>query len=83
MHACVAKVGTAMPRWAPRKGERCGSASIRYRDLLVDGELIVVPLCRLHFRRVLESRDPVALVRSWGPEFGESAARPDVSSPAA
>jgi hypothetical protein len=49
-------------------GDRCGSTSTRYRDLLVGSELVVVPLCRLHFRRVLESRDPVALVRSWSPE---------------
>jgi hypothetical protein len=75
MHTCAAKVGAGMPRSAPRRGERCGAASTRYRDLLVGSELVVVPLCRLHFRLVLQSPNPVALVRSWGPEVGESAAR--------
>ena len=53
-----------MPAYAPRRGARCECAAVRYRDALVDTQLVVVPLCRLHFRKVLTSSDPVAVVRS-------------------
>jgi hypothetical protein len=67
MGPCAAKVGVAMPAYAPRRGARCECAAVRYRDALVDTQLIVVPLCRLHFRKMLTSPDPVAVVRSWLP----------------
>jgi hypothetical protein len=56
-----------MPAYAPRRGARCECAAVRYRDALVDTQLVVVPLCRLHFRKMLASPDPVAVVRSWLP----------------
>jgi hypothetical protein len=61
-----------MPASAPRRGAQCGSTAVRYRDALVGVELVVVPLCRLHFRKLLASPDPVALVRAWVPESAAS-----------
>lgn len=62
---CCARIGEYMPEWAPRKGDRCGSASSI--DLPVGGD-VYLPLCQVHMRKLLASSDSAALARSWSPD---------------
>jgi hypothetical protein len=39
-----------MPVRAPRKGARCGSAVVRWVEVSVAGEVVVLSLCLLHAR---------------------------------
>jgi hypothetical protein len=57
-----------MPAYASRKGERCGSATSASHVVTIRGKPVVLPLCKLHLRVLLNSPDPVARARSWAPD---------------
>ncbi len=67
---CVARVGLERTRQAPRKRSRCGAAALDFGDVRIAGRLVEIPLCRLHFRMLRDSADPVALAREWAVESG-------------
>jgi hypothetical protein len=62
---CCARIGDSMPAGAPRRGARCGNRASCLHSVVIGTELVVVPLCRLHMRKLLASTDPAALVQSW------------------
>jgi hypothetical protein len=64
---CKARIGEGMPSWAPRKGSPCGMTAQAYDDLMVGGTLVELPLCGVHYRKLCNSADARALLRSWLP----------------
>ena len=48
--ACVARVGLEHVRRGSRRSGRCGAAALDFGDVRVAGQLVVIPLCRAHFR---------------------------------
>ena len=62
---CAARIGEAMPAWAPRKGARCGAPAADTEALTIGGRLVEFPLCGVHLRKLQNSPDPAALARSW------------------
>jgi hypothetical protein len=62
---CCARIGEAMPSYARRRGARCGSEALDFRDIRVGGEPVQLPLCRVHFRKLRDSADPAALTLAW------------------
>jgi len=66
-------------RLDPRRAmSRCGAAALDYGDVRVAGELVEIPLCQRHFRKLRDSDHPLALKRLWTPDPGE----PVISRPA-
>jgi hypothetical protein len=44
---------------------RCGAEALDYGDVRVAGQLVEIPLCQTHFRKLRDSSDPIALGASW------------------
>jgi hypothetical protein len=44
---------------------RCGAEALDYGDVRVAGQLVEIPLCQAHFRKLRDSTDPIALRASW------------------
>jgi hypothetical protein len=44
---------------------RCGADALDYGDVRVAGQLVEIPLCQAHFRKLRDSADPLALRASW------------------
>jgi hypothetical protein len=64
---CVARVGTYMPSWAPRKGDRCAVMPSHFPRVSIDGTRVLLPLCQQHYDRLQRSSDRVGLAREWAP----------------
>jgi hypothetical protein len=47
---------------------RCGADALDYGDVRVAGQLVEIPLCQTHFRKLRDSADPAALRASWAPD---------------
>ncbi len=63
--ACCARIGRAMPTFATRKGERCASRAAGFHELTIRGEVVALPVCKIHEKMLHASSDPAALARSW------------------
>jgi hypothetical protein len=64
---CVARVGSGMPSWAPRKGDRCGSMPSHFPSISIDSKPVLLPLCRQHYAKLQQSPDRTRLARDWAP----------------
>jgi hypothetical protein len=62
---CVARLKEAHAKRASRTAVRCGAAALDFGDVRIAGELVEIPLCRQHFRKLRDSADPVALAQDW------------------
>ena len=62
---CVARLSDPQAKRAPRRAARCGDAALDFGDVRIAGELVEIPLCRPHFRKLRDSVDPVALAQDW------------------
>jgi hypothetical protein len=43
----------------------CGAAALDFGDVRVAGQLVEIPLCQEHFRKLRDCADPSALTLSW------------------
>ncbi|HEY3612120.1 MAG TPA: hypothetical protein VGK92_00365 [Gaiellales bacterium] len=60
---CIARA--ARGSGALRASARCGAAALDFGDVRVAGQLVEIPLCQAHFRKLRDSSDPIALGASW------------------
>ena len=77
--ACVARVGLEHVRRGSRRSGRCGAAALDFGDVRVAGQLVVIPLCRAHFRILRDSPDPKELAGDWAPDTPSAAEPPAVA----
>ena len=62
---CVARLSRLRANGRPRAPGRCGTAALDFGDVRVAGELVEIPLCRIHFRILRDSADPAEMTRDW------------------
>ena len=48
-----------------RATARCGATALDFGDVRIAGQLVEIPLCREHFRKLRDCADPAALALSW------------------
>src|SRR5271156_1701662 len=49
------------------QGARCEGKGLCFQDVTIRNELVMVPLCKLHMRKLLASRYPARLATSGAP----------------
>ena len=66
---CCATVGDRFPVWAPRRSAKCEAPAsfMANVDVEDDGELAVLPLCRLHSNVLERCDDKTQLAARWMP----------------
>jgi hypothetical protein len=62
---CAARVGAEGTGRRLRTSGRCGVPALDFGDVRVAGQLVTIPLCRAHFRKLRDSPDPRELAASW------------------
>ena len=64
---CCARVGAGMPVWAPRRNARCELTPAYFPSFTIRGQLVVLPLCGTHNRKLEQSADAARLAAEWRP----------------
>jgi hypothetical protein len=73
---CIARIGSERARRASRASGRCGAAALDFGDVRVAGQLVAIPLCRVHFRMLRDSPDPRELASAWASDAAAPARLP-------